>query len=86
MAEDIVEETLDMSPVRSLLAELGELVDRLDGVSLNVEGENNKSRMRANAERSRELLYSAHLGDLLRVEMLSQYHRFKGQDPPHLEV
>lgn len=79
-------EKLDMSVVSKLLREVDDLVDALHGAPMNVDIDNNKERMRANAQRSRDLLYAAHLADLIRAEIISQYHRFKGQEPPTLSV
>jgi hypothetical protein len=83
---DRTDERLSMQAALRLLDEVRELVVDLDDAPINVEGDNNKNRMRTNAQRSKDLLYAAHLADVLRLEILNQYHRFKGQNPPLLEV
>lgn len=82
MALNDADGTLSMDAVRKLLEELGDMANELHDLPLNVEGVNNKDRMRINALRSRDLLYAAHLADMLRLEFLNQYHRFKGGHPP----
>lgn len=77
-------DTLDLSTTLKLMDEARELVAELDGQPLNVDADNNKDRMRRNAERSRDLLYAAHVVDLARADVLNQYHRFKGAEPPQI--
>lgn len=83
MADDTL---LDMTVVTQMLREVDDLTDALHGAPLNIDADNNKDRMRLNAQRSRDLLYAAHLADLIRAEILNQYHRFKGQNPPSLTL
>ena len=83
---DAPNDSLNMTCALTLLDQIGELVTGLNGAPLNIDGDNNKDRMRANAKRSKDLLYAAHLADLARAEILSQYHRFKGQSPPPISV
>lgn len=78
--------TIEMEAALALLDELSEMLRALDGRPLDPVFTNNKERMTAAANQSRSLLYAAHLADVLRVEVTSQYHRFKGQDPPVLAV
>lgn len=78
--------SVDMTAVQTILKEISAMVTDLDGATFNVEGDNNKERMRASAERSRDLLYAAHLADMCRAELLSQYHRFKGKNPPLVDA
>lgn len=76
------DDRLDMRQTLALLEEVRELVERLDNSPLNIEGSNNKEVMRRKAQASRQLLYAAHVADLTRAEILSQYHKFKGETPP----
>lgn len=75
--------TLDMAEAFALIDEVRGLAERLDGAPLNVEGDNNKARMRANANRSKDLLYAAHVADKLRMEIMDQYHHFKESGSLH---
>ena len=78
---------LNMDNALNLLTEVQGIVARLNGEpAINAEADNNKARMRASAQRSRDLLYAAHLADLCRAEILNEYHRFKGMNPPTVEV
>lgn len=78
---------VDMSNAETLLTEIGAMVAKLDGsYGVNAEQDNNKKRMRYSAQMSQNLLYAAHLADNLRVEILNEYHRFKGQDAPSVEL
>lgn len=78
------DDALDMKHTLVLLEDVRAMLDDLDGASLNVEGDNNKARMRERSERSKQLLYAAHLADLVRADIMNQYHRFKGGNPPHI--
>lgn len=77
--------TIDMSRALALLAEAAELCKEVDGRRTDTQ-DDNKRRMRMNAENSRLLLYAAHIADLGRAEIVSSYHRFKGENPPAIEV
>lgn len=77
-------DTLDLTTTLKLMDEARDLVSLLDGQPLNVDGDSNKQRMHRNAERSRDLLYAAHVVDLARADIISQYHRFKGAEPPEI--
>jgi hypothetical protein len=74
------DQTLDFDGVIALMDRVRVVTDKHQGQSQNVEGGNNQERTRRNAEISRELLWAAHLLKAAELEMLSQYHVFKGQD------
>lgn len=78
------ESELNMKNAITLLDDARAMLFELDGAPLNVDGDNNKNRMRKNAERSRDLLFAAHLCDLARAEVTNQYHLFKGENPPSI--
>lgn len=73
---------VDMTDALELLDRCRAIVASLDGISPDEQTPNNKERMRLNAERSRNLLFAAHLADVARVEITNQYHRFKGESAP----
>lgn len=72
-----------MRAARSLVDKLSAEVDALHNRERNEES-NNKEKMRANANTSRDLLFAAHLAEVLKVEILNEYHAFKGQDAPRI--
>ena len=75
-------DTLKMKNTLTLLDDARAMIEALDGAPMNIDGDNNKERMRRNSQRSRDLLFAAHLADLARADILNQYHRFKGENPP----
>jgi hypothetical protein len=77
-------ETLNLKHTLILLDDARAMLEDLDGAPLNVDGDNNKDRMRANSKRSKDLLFAAHLADLVRADIMNQYHRFKGENPPRI--
>jgi hypothetical protein len=78
---------VDMTNAENLLTEIRGMLDKLDGsYGVNAEADNNKKRMRYSAMMSQNLLYSAHLADSLRLEVMNEYHRFKGHDAPRVEL
>lgn len=73
---------VDLSRAMKLLSDTGDLCDSIDGerrVNPSMES-NSKKRAAANADISRTLLYAAHMADLARIEILNQYHMFKGEE------
>lgn len=84
---EIDTDRIDMSGTLQLIDEIRAMLVEIDGRPLDiVDGDNNKVRQRWNATRSREMLYAAHLADCIRLDITSQYHRFKGHHPPELVV
>lgn len=78
-------ETLDMHELLALLDELRDRVLELDGSRVNIEVRSKQ----VNAEKAdinRKLLYLAHLADVVKVEVMNHYHRFKGEDPPFISA
>lgn len=75
-----------MAQAIELLEEAKAIAEQLDGVPPNQDALNSKERMRVNAERSRLLLYAAHVADLARAEILNQYHGWKGETPPTIKL
>ncbi len=75
-------ERIDMSGVLHLLEEIQDLLSAMDGMPLDVPTEDrDRVRRSQNARRGRELLWAAHLADCLRLDIESQYYRFKGFHP-----
>ena len=74
---------IDTSPALNCLDELREMLENLNGERENLEA-NSKRVNSHKAEVNRRLLYAAHLAKVIEVEILSQYHVFKGEDPPLL--
>lgn len=77
----MTDDRLDMTDTLALLDEVRALVHSLDGALVNVEVKS-KSLNAAKAEISKKLLYASHVADMARVDIMSQYHRFKGEAPP----
>ena len=75
---------VDMTAAKALLDKLTTYVDSLDGAEPQYEFGNNKERMRATSALSRDLLYAGHLADALRLEILNQYHHWRGQPAPRV--
>lgn len=73
-------ERVDMAAAQQLLDELSDQLDRLNGADLDAHVPNNKELMRQKAQLRTDLQYAAHIADLIRVEIMSQYHRFKGTE------
>lgn len=80
------DDRLDMSGVIELLEESLRLARSLDGAPINVERSDSRSVMRRNSENSKSLLYGVHVIDCARLAMNSQYHLFRGQKPPIIEM
>lgn len=77
---------LDMTGVIELLEESLRLARKLDGQPTNIERSKNTRVMARNSENSKTLLYAVHVIDSARVGMNSQYHLFRGQNPPIIEM
>lgn len=70
-----------MTRALNLLEEARTLCGDVDGqrrVNPSMEP-NSKRRASENADISRSLLFAAHLADNVRIEILNQYHLFKGE-------
>lgn len=70
-----------MTRALNLLEEARILCREVDGerrVNPSMEP-NSKKRASENADISRSLLFAAHLADNARIEILNQYHQFKGE-------
>lgn len=80
------DKTLTMVNALQLLDEAKGAIEHLDGSPLNVGKSNDKNLTRDRAKRSRDLLYAAHLADAARLEILNQYHKFKGETPPTVQA
>jgi hypothetical protein len=78
-----VEGQADFSTARTLLDDIRDVLDGLDGQHRNVEG-NNKKRAGHSAAISREILYAAHLAKTLELAILNEWHAFKGQSVPSI--
>jgi len=76
---------LDMSDLLIMVDDLRERVVDLDGTSLNIEVRNKEVNSQK-AEINRRLLYAAHLAHLVEADIMSHYHRFKGENPPWISV
>lgn len=79
------DDVLDMHDLLLLVQELRKEILDLDGSKVNIEVKS-KAVNAEKAEINRKLLYLAHLADLVKVDIMSHYHRFKGEEPPHLVV
>lgn len=79
------ETTLDMHDLLVMIDELREKVVELDGTRLNIEVRS-KPVNSQKAEVNRKLLYLAHLADLVKVDVMNHYHRFKGETPPWISA
>lgn len=77
--------TLDMRDLLVMIDELREKAVDLDGVRVNIEVKS-KSVNAEKAEINRKLLYLAHLADLVKVDVMNHYHRFKGETPPWISA
>ncbi len=73
--------TTDMSEAKDMCLKLAVALDELDGL-----GADNRKKPQSDKGRiSADLLYAVHCADLVRAEILSQYHVFKGRtDVPML--
>ena len=78
-------ETLDMHDLLVMLDKLRAKVVELDGRRLNIEVRS-KQVNAEKAEINRKLLYLAHLADVAKVDIMSHYHRFKGENPPWITI
>lgn len=74
---------LNVQGTLALLDEVREIVQGLDKTRPNIEV-SSKDVMREKAEVQRKLLYAAHMADCARIDIMSHYHRFKGQNPPRI--
>lgn len=69
-----------------ILEDAHALAEELNGLDeRNIES-NNKTTTATKARVSNELLFLAHLCDNARVEVLNQYHAFKGKNPPQVNA
>lgn len=71
--------SVNMQQVNATLDELAGLIDQLDGIDPNQEQPNNKVKMATKAQQSADLLYAAHLAKRLEMQILDQYHAWKGR-------
>lgn len=76
-------DSLDMGELLDMIEDLREKVEKLDGSRANIEVSSKQVNSRK-AQINRDLLYAAHLADLVRVDIMSHYHRFKGETPPYI--
>lgn len=70
---------VNMQTVNDTIDELMALVETLDGIDPNQEQPNNKVKMATKAQQSADLLYAAHLAKRLEMQILDQYHAWKGR-------
>jgi hypothetical protein len=76
---------LNMKHTLALLDEVREILEDLDGEEYNWENASAKRAMKDKASVNRSLLYASHIADLARADIMSQYHRFKGEaNPPQI--
>jgi hypothetical protein len=75
--------TINTKGAQALLDEAREILVELEGTRPNIEV-STKEINSAKAEAQRKLLYAAHLADAARLDIMSLYHRFKGQIPPRV--
>lgn len=80
-----IDDGLNVTETLALLDELRIAVEGLQGVRVNIET-NNRSVSAAKADITRKLLYTVHLADCVRVDIMSHYHKFKGENPPFMSV
>lgn len=78
-------ERIDMSTVFRLLDDVRGIAEEMDGAKVDIQI-NNKSVMASKSRINKQLLYAAHLTDLARLEIMNQYHSFKGEDPPTIHA
>lgn len=71
---------IDMSALVTLLEQVDEEVDYLDGLNMRDLLEHDKDLRARKAEVSRRLLLLSHLLDTARVETMNQYHAWRGED------
>ncbi|MET7486615.1 hypothetical protein [Streptomyces sp. NPDC005538] len=71
---------IDLTQARATVQELAAALEALDGMDV-LETPSRMSR-RQNSHTSRSLLYMAHLGDRVSVEIMGVYHDFKLRDDP----
>ncbi len=74
-------ERLDMTTLLALLDEVRTLAEQLDGAKVDIQI-NNKRVMATKSQTNKTLLYTAHLADLVKCEVMNQYYVFKGENPP----
>lgn len=76
---------LDMSRVIKLLDRVDDDIDWLDGINLRDLLVKDQQLSARKAEVSRRLLWTAQLLDNARLEVLNQYHEFRGEENvPHI--
>jgi hypothetical protein len=73
---------IDTSKVLILLDQIEDHLSDLDGLNVRDMVSNNKQLNQRMAAVSRQLLMAAHLCDTAKLEVMNQYHRFKGEEPP----
>lgn len=71
---------IDMTNLISLLDQVDESVNHLDGLEMRDLLKHDKDLSKRKAEVSRRLLLLSHLLDNARIETLNQYHAFRGED------
>lgn len=86
MSDDKTSSNVDMTRAIELLGEATAIAEQLDGIAKDEQTPNNKERMNSNAQRSRLLMYGAHVADLARAEILNQFYVFRGEDPPKITL
>ena len=77
---------VDMRATLELLDEVTDYIQKLDGVTVNIETTKSKELNKAKSDISKQLLYAAHLADLARAAVLNEYHKFKGENPPSIQA
>lgn len=82
----MAEPRVNMRRTITLLEEVLGYVEDLDGVRVNIEGATSKDLNRQKADITKRLLYAAHLADMARVAVMSEYHKYKGEKPPTITV
>jgi hypothetical protein len=71
---------IDMSALISLLDQVDEEVNHLDGLNMRDLLQHDQQLRARKAEVSRRLLLLSHLLDNARLEAMNQYHAWRGED------
>jgi hypothetical protein len=82
---------LTFTRAKRLVEEAEHLLAAHEGAGANRELDpRSKGRQRSARESSaqvnKDVLYAAHLLDAARLEVLNQYHQFRGQEPPTVDL
>jgi hypothetical protein len=70
--------------VMTLLDQVEDKLKGLNGLTEKNVSTNDKDKASRKAEISRRLLFAAHLAKTAELEIMNQYHIFKGEDPPKI--